>query len=59
MTIPRPLRIARLLELGEKALMEAEDPMMRERLIGLKLQRVGDPSGHASAGCADRQITAG
>jgi hypothetical protein len=31
--------IARLLELVEKGLMEAEDPAMRERLVGLKLQR--------------------
>ena len=31
--------IARLLELVEKGLMEAEDPLMRERLVGLKLQR--------------------
>jgi site-specific DNA recombinase len=31
--------ITRLLELVEKGLMEAEDPMMRERLVGLKLQR--------------------
>jgi site-specific DNA recombinase len=31
--------IARLLELVEKGLMEAEDPAMRERLIALKLQR--------------------
>jgi site-specific DNA recombinase len=31
--------IARLLELVEKGLMEAEDPVMRERLVGLKLQR--------------------
>jgi hypothetical protein len=28
-----------LLELVEKGLMEAEDPAMRERLVGLKLQR--------------------
>jgi hypothetical protein len=32
-------RIARLLELVEKGLMEAEDPAMRERLVALKLQR--------------------
>jgi site-specific DNA recombinase len=31
--------IARLLELVEKGLMEAEDPVMRERLVALKLQR--------------------
>ena len=31
--------IARLLELVEKGLMEAEDPAMRERLVALKLQR--------------------
>ena len=31
--------IARLLELVEKGLMEAEDPAMRERLVGLKLHR--------------------
>jgi site-specific DNA recombinase len=31
--------IARLLELVEKALREAEDPAMRERLVALKLQR--------------------
>jgi site-specific DNA recombinase len=31
--------IARLLELVEKGLMETEDPAMRERLVGLKLQR--------------------
>jgi site-specific DNA recombinase len=31
--------ITRLLELVEKGLMEAEDPMMRERLVGLKRQR--------------------
>jgi site-specific DNA recombinase len=31
--------IARLLELVEKGLMEAQDPVMRERLVGLKLQR--------------------
>jgi site-specific DNA recombinase len=31
--------IARLLELVEKGLIEAEDPAMRERLVGLKLQR--------------------
>jgi site-specific DNA recombinase len=31
--------IARLLELVEKGLMEAGDPAMRERLVGLKLQR--------------------
>jgi site-specific DNA recombinase len=31
--------ITRLLELVEKGLMEAEDPVMRERLVGLKLQR--------------------
>jgi hypothetical protein len=31
--------IARLLELVEKGLMEAEDPAMREPLVGLKLQR--------------------
>ena len=31
--------IARLMELVEKGLMEAEDPAMRERLVGLKLQR--------------------
>jgi hypothetical protein len=31
--------IARLLDLVEKGLMDAEDPAMRERLVGLKLQR--------------------
>jgi hypothetical protein len=31
--------IARLLELVEKGLMETEDPVMRERLVALKLQR--------------------
>ena len=31
--------VVRLLELVEKGLMEAEDPAMRERLIGLKVQR--------------------
>jgi site-specific DNA recombinase len=31
--------IVRLLELVEKGLMEAGDPVMRERLVGLKLQR--------------------
>ena len=31
--------IARLLELVEKGLMDAEDPAMRERLVTLKLQR--------------------
>jgi site-specific DNA recombinase len=31
--------IARLLELVEKGLMESEDPAMRQRLVGLKLQR--------------------
>jgi hypothetical protein len=30
--------IARLLELVEKGVMEAEDPVMRERLVGLKLK---------------------
>ena len=57
--------IARLLELVEKGLMEAEDPAMRERLVGLKLQRdqiakeiggpaepdgVGDPDDHPGKG---------
>ena len=31
--------IARLLELVEKGLMDAEDPSLRERLIGLKVRR--------------------
>jgi DNA invertase Pin-like site-specific DNA recombinase len=31
--------IARLLELVERGLMEAEDPVLRERLVALKLQR--------------------
>ena len=31
--------IARLLELVEKGLMDAEDPSLRERLIGLKARR--------------------
>jgi site-specific DNA recombinase len=31
--------IARLLELVEKGVMEAEDPTTRERLVALKLQR--------------------
>jgi hypothetical protein len=35
--------IARLLELVETGLMEAEDPAMRERLVALKLQRAGSP----------------
>lgn len=35
--------IARLLELVEKGLMEAEDPMMRERLVALKLHRRRSP----------------
>jgi site-specific DNA recombinase len=53
--------IARLLELVERGLMDAEDPALRERLIGLKLRRAestkdaGDLQRHIASG--EPQIT--
>ncbi len=53
--------ITRLLELVEKGLMDAEDPALRERLIGLKLRRdelakgAGDLQRHIASG--EPQIT--
>lgn len=47
--------IARLLELVEKGLMEAEDPVMRERLVALKLKR--DQIARAIAELQDRMAS--
>jgi site-specific DNA recombinase len=48
--------IARLLELVERGLMDAEDPALRERLIGLKLRRAESTK---DAGDLQRHIASG